>query len=223
MAWHYAVGQSLVRTICRILGGWEVHGAENFPREGGVILAPNHHSYMDPPVAGSACPRQPWFMAKSELFKPAPFGWLITLFRAFPVHRGKPDRQALRRAEALLKQGEVVLIFPQGRRRWGEDLGEPELGLGLLALRAKVPIVPMALLGTDQTLPRGAKFLHRGRTRVWIGKPLTFSDLYEKKRPSKADRVFVTQEVMKALAALLEQAKAHEAQKMTAASAEPRS
>ena len=206
MALHYSLATSLVRNLCRLLGGWQVVGRENFPKTGGAILAPNHVSFMDPPVAGSACPRQPWFMAKSELFRPPVFGTLIRWCRAFPVKRGTADRAALRRAEELLERGEVVLVFAQGGRFFGPGLGEPEMGLGMLALRAKVPIVPMAVLGTEQTLPRHAKFLHRGKTVVYIGEPLAFPELYEKPKPTKEDREFVAHEVMRALGVLLERA-----------------
>jgi len=199
----YDIGKALTRLILRVLGRWEVEGAENFPPEGGVILAPNHISYLDPPAAGSAIKRPTWFMAKEELFKIPVLGWLITRTRAFPVRRGTADRRALRRAMELLDNGEVVMIFPEGQRSPDGKLGEPELGFALIALKTRAPVVPMALIGTDTVLPRHCWYFKFGHVTIRIGKPMTFPDLYDGK-PDKAKLKEVGRRVMAQIARLQE-------------------
>jgi 1-acyl-sn-glycerol-3-phosphate acyltransferase len=175
----YAIGRALSRLLLTVLGRWEVEGRENVPERGGVILAPNHTSYLDPPAAGTAIERPTWFMAKEELFRIPVLGWIIPRTRAFPVRRGAPDRRALRRAMDLLEQGEVVTIFPEGTRSEDGRLKEPELGFALIALKTRAPVVPMALIGTTSVLPYNSPFLRPGKVRVRIGKPITFPDLYD--------------------------------------------
>src|SRR5690606_28111202 len=92
-----------------------VEGREHVPRQGGAILAPNHISNVDPPAVGAAAPRPVYFMAKEELYQMPLLGRILPRLHAFPVRRGTVDRAALRRAEELLRAGELVVIFPEGR------------------------------------------------------------------------------------------------------------
>jgi 1-acyl-sn-glycerol-3-phosphate acyltransferase len=124
----------LVRTVCRgiftIWGRWEVVGADRVPASGGVILAANHVSYMDPPAVGSAVNRPLYYMAKAELFEVPGLGAVLPLVGSYPVHRGSGDRAAVRRTLDLLAAGEAVTIFPEGTRREPGDLGGAEPGFG---------------------------------------------------------------------------------------------
>jgi len=129
-----------------LLGRWRVTGRENIPKTGGVILAPNHVSYADPPVVGAAVSRRVRFMAKSELFRIPALGTIIRNVGAFPVKQATADRSALRKAIELLETGEVVCIFPEGTRSLGGTLLKAELGIAMIAVKAKVPIVPIALI-----------------------------------------------------------------------------
>ncbi len=88
----YYLGRALFRAVFQVLCRWEVEGRENVPSSGGLILAPNHLSYLDPPLAGSAVRRPVYFMAKRELFSVPVLGWLIRRTHAFPVSRGAADR-----------------------------------------------------------------------------------------------------------------------------------
>lgn len=154
-------------------------GGANIPRSGGVILAPNHISYADPPAVGCAMSRQVHFMAKEELFKPALMGKIITAVGSFPVKRATADRKAIRQALGLLKSGEVVCIFPEGTRGTGGVLQEAELGIGLIALKSGVPVVPVAVIGTDRILPSDGSRPKRHKVIIEYGEPISFNDLIE--------------------------------------------
>lgn len=166
---------NLIRVILTIFFSlvfrWKVVGVENIP-SGGVIIAANHISLWDPPVIGTALPRRIHFMAKEELFSNALFSWLITKLGAFPVKRGVADRTAIRTALTHLENGSILGIFPEGTRSKNGKLGAPEPGLALLALKAGVPVVPAALIGTNKVFRDG----HILPTfKVIFGKPIVLS------------------------------------------------
>jgi len=162
----------LVRVFFTLMGGYRVEGRENIPAEGPVIIAPNHVSMVDPPLIAIAFPRTIKIMAKIELFKVPILGPLISHLAAFPVHRGQPDRAALRRAIEYLDEGWPVLIFPEGTRGDGAGLGALEKGVLLIANKTGAPIMPAYISGTFHMLPRGAKRMRRSRVKVRFGPPL---------------------------------------------------
>ncbi|MHB1016820.1 MAG: lysophospholipid acyltransferase family protein [Coriobacteriia bacterium] len=149
-------------------------GAQRIP-EGGALLAGNHASYLDPVLLWCKSPRPVHFMAKSELFGKGFIGWLIPRLWAFPVNRGEPDRTAIVTATELLRAGELVGVFPEGSRR-GADVddavGEAHGGAAFIALRAGVPIVPVAFVGTDRAMPRGARLPRLVRVTIHVGEPI---------------------------------------------------
>lgn len=160
-----------------LLFGWlfrlKVSGLENIPA-GGAIIAPNHQSVWDIPLIGLAlCGRRVHFMAKSELFQNPVFGWLIRTLLAFPVKRGTPDRTAIRNAIELLKQEELVVVFPEGTRRKNGELGKPEAGLSLIAAKAGVPIIPVGIIGTRKIFSRNCPF---PVVEIHFGKPVCYKD-----------------------------------------------
>lgn len=161
-----------MRACLRLYFRWEVRGSENLPPSGGVVLAANHVSYLDPPLMGCAVERPVHFMAKKELFDIPILGWLIRRLNAFPVQRGGVDRKAIRQAMGILRAGEVVGIFPEGTRGDGKTLLKPHPGGVLLAIKAGVPVVPMAIIGAEKVVRRG-KFLPRPcKIEVYIGEPM---------------------------------------------------
>lgn len=168
----YWLMRALFRLFFRVMGAWEVRGHEHVPAKGAALIAPNHLSFLDPPLMGCALRRPGWFMAKAELFRVPGFRWLISKMHAYPVKRGAPDRAAMKRTFDYLKQGELVCVFPEGTRSQKGELGPIEIGVGMLAVKSGVPIVPVGIRGTDRMLPRGAKRLHRAKIRVQFGPPL---------------------------------------------------
>jgi len=143
-------GREFVRALARM----EVTGAENIPATGPCILAPNHESVIDPFLLGAATERLIHYMAKRELFAVRPVAWAMRGFGAFPVERGGGDHGAISQASALLEEGEVLGIFPQGTsklsgpRRWHR-------GAAKLALASGAPLVPVRMQGTRGLLRLG--------------------------------------------------------------------
>lgn len=148
-------------------------GVENLPR-GGAVLAGNHVSYLDPVLLWCAAPRPVHFMAKQELWESRFLGWALPRLWAFPVRRGEPDRTAIATATDLLRAGELVGVFPEGTRsaEGSPALGEAHGGAAFLALRAEVPVVPTAFVGTERVWPRGARLPRRGRVTISFGPPI---------------------------------------------------
>ncbi|MEW8959916.1 MAG: lysophospholipid acyltransferase family protein [Moorella sp. (in: firmicutes)] len=152
-----------LRFFCR----WKVVGRENFPLEGPVIVVANHISLLDPVVVGVASPRMVRFMAKEELFHIPVVKWIIKGLRAFPVRRGRSDRGALKTALEVLKAGQVIGIFPEGKRSRDGRLLPFQHGAALLALKAGAPLLPAAIKNTD-------KVFRGGRITITFGKPLKY-------------------------------------------------
>ena len=174
----YFVCVKLIRLFLVVFCRWQVTGRGNVPCIGGTIIAPNHISYLDPPVAGSAFDRQIFFMAKAELFEVPFLGWLIRQYGAFPVRRGVADRVALRQAERLLCAGEAVMVFPEGTRSADGRLMPSELGIAMLALRTGATVLPIGVDGTDRAMPMHSLVIRPARVRIRIGPPLRFDDLH---------------------------------------------
>jgi 1-acyl-sn-glycerol-3-phosphate acyltransferase len=176
---------NLLRLIFATLFRWRIKGRENVPARGGVILASNHLSNLDPPLVSVAIWRPCAFMAKEELFEHRFFGWLIKNLNAFPVKRGTADRASLKKAVELLQAGWPLVMFPEGARSETGELQEPEMGVGMIVYRAGVPVVPVWVSGTDKAMPKGSgiKFT---QIRVRYGPPITFP-IPEGTRPGREE------------------------------------
>jgi 1-acyl-sn-glycerol-3-phosphate acyltransferase len=160
-------------------GGVRFEGRENVPKKGGVLITPNHISDADPPTVAIALPRDAWVMAKEEIFSMKIIGPFSRWLHGFPVKRYTADRAALRRAEDLLKQGEAVIIFPEGKLSPDGQVQPLLPGVLLIAKGANVPIVPTVLIGTDLIIPYGSTVPRRSgkRTTVRFGPPVTVAEL----------------------------------------------
>ncbi len=123
-------------------------GREHVP-PGGVILAANHRSFLDPFAIGCAVKRPIFFVAKQELFRNRLIGWFLNCMGAFPVRRGESDEESVKTALALLEGGHAVVIFPEGTRIRSGSLAQPKRGVGRLALQSGAPVVPIAVTGSE--------------------------------------------------------------------------
>lgn len=149
----------------------EIKGKENMPKKGGFIIASNHLSYLDPPLIGFACPRKLYYFAKISLFKIKVFSNLIKILGAIPIEReGSP--LSLRKGLDILKNGEGIVIFPEGTRSKNGQIKEAKHGIGFLVAKSKVPIIPVKLIGSDKALPPNKKFIRLKKIKIIIGKPL---------------------------------------------------
>jgi 1-acyl-sn-glycerol-3-phosphate acyltransferase len=195
----YYFARSICAKYLKIFNKWTVEGKENLPSNGPVVMVGNHNSLWDPLVIGCSIDRPIHFMAKEELFRiPIISKLVIEKLCAFPVKRGQADRNALRIASELLKKGEMLGMFPEGTRSRTGELLSFHPGAALFALRSSAPIVPAALIGTKTTFPNSL----RGNIKVRIGKPLAYTDLYNKKITAE-DMERVTSEVMECIRQLM--------------------
>lgn len=149
------------------------HWTHRVPREGGVILACNHQSFMDPVLVAIALQREAAFMARDTLFKNPVFKQLISRLNAFPVRRGTADVGAIKECLRRLKQGQVLVVFPEGTRSPDGRIRPFLAGFGAVAKKAGVPIVPTLVDGMSQSWPRHQKFPRPGNVIVQYGPPIT--------------------------------------------------
>jgi 1-acyl-sn-glycerol-3-phosphate acyltransferase len=182
----------------KTLFGFRVRGQEMVPAHGAVIVASNHVSLVDPPVVGAAIPREMHFLAKKELFTNRLLATIVKAYNTVPVKRGSVDRVALQRITQLLREGQAVLLFPEGTRGSGNTLLRGKPGVGKLAMEAKAPIVPVYICASNhlwQTM------LRKRRLTVSFGSPIPWSWISTLGQ-DKAAYQKVVQEVMKRIAAL---------------------
>ncbi len=169
MSWLYYLGHWGVSLFLFLFTRFQVKGRQNVPKRGAVLVTSNHLSLMDPPVVGVSMRRTIIFMAKEELFRSRFSGYFIRRFGAFPVHRGRFDREAVRQAEQTLAQGRMLVMFPEGHRR-GQEGYTPAgyVGAALIAMRTRAPVLPVGITGTE-AIKGWQWFFRRPRITVNIG------------------------------------------------------
>jgi 1-acyl-sn-glycerol-3-phosphate acyltransferase len=162
-------------TFTMILRVWfrpRVVGREHVPATGPVILAPVHRSFADFGFVAFCTRRKLFFMAKDELWENKWLGRLLLYVGAFPVHRESADREALQRAEEVLRQGQCLVLFPEGTRRQGRAIEDLMEGAAFLSARTGAPIVPIGIGGSDLSMPKGSTIPKPYRIDVVIGPAL---------------------------------------------------
>lgn len=199
----------LLRAIIRLVGRFYLRtrmvGAERLRIEGAFIIAPVHRSNLDGPLVNSRCPRKVRSLAKIEMFKGKVGTWISAMIGSFPVHRGAGDRRSLQAAVGLLRRGEPLLVFPEGTRHSGRQVGEIFGGAAFLAARTGVPILPVGIAGTEEAMPPKAKFLRRVPVSIVIGEPLLPPDI-ENGRLSSRQRSEFTVRLREAMQTAMDEA-----------------
>ena len=173
--WFYYVVRFFLWLFFRMGFGMEVQGRSHIPRRGGFVLASNHLSYFDPPLLGAACSRRLSFMAQAQLFDHPLLGAFMRGVHVIPLQRGEADMGAIREAVRRLRRGDAVAIFPEGGRQLSGQLGTARGGVGLLAVMANVPIVPVLVRGTFEALPPGSSRLKPAKIRVAFGPQIPYT------------------------------------------------
>ena len=196
----YRVCWVVIRLALYILTRWQVRGKKNVPRGGPVLIVANHINMADPILIGASLRRKVSFMAKEELFRSAFSRFFIRNFAAFPVHRGRVDRGAFRRANQLLAKGQVLAMFPEGKRSHNSQLQSAFLGSALIASRSGALILPVGISGSEQ-IKGVAWILRRPRVTVNIGRPFSLPSV--EGRLTKGRRAELTDSIMDSIAELL--------------------
>jgi glycerol-3-phosphate dehydrogenase (NAD(P)+) len=163
-------------------------GREHARLKGGLIVASNHRSFLDPFAVGGCLPwRRPMnYVAKVELFERRWQGWILSRLGAFPIRRGESDEESMETARLIVERGGAVCIFPEGTRTRRGTLANPKRGVGRLALQTGAPVVPTAVLGTED-VRRGWRIRPR-KVKVRLGRAMTFPRA-EEPSPALAETV----------------------------------
>lgn len=168
----YRIAKGILRPIFRFLYNVRVEGSEHLPKEGPLIICANHTSAIDPIILAISMPYSKIYsMAKAELFKNKLFGYLLDKIGVFPVKRGEADLRSIKTSLRLLKNGQIMGIFPEGtRNRTGEIKAEP--GVAMIAIKARSQVLPVAI---------SSNYKFFKRTLVKIGKPVELEKYYDQK------------------------------------------
>ena len=201
MNFYYWLGYHLSRLLARLFYGFRIIHRERVIQTGPVILAVNHQSFLDPPLAGNAADRAIFFLAKKSLMDVPILGWLLPKLNVIPVNLEANDRSALKALIRILGAGECALVFPEGTRTPNGDLQPAQPGLGLVVAKTRAPVVPMRIFGAYDVWPIHGKLRLSGKITVVVGEPIYFSDadVGEGGRDAYAG---LSQRVMDAIAAI---------------------
>ncbi|HWY40618.1 MAG TPA: lysophospholipid acyltransferase family protein [Chthoniobacterales bacterium] len=176
MNFYYWLGYHLSRWLARLFFGFRIIHRERVIQTGPVILAVNHQSFLDPPLAGNAADRAIFFLAKKSLMDVPILGWLLPKLNVIPVTLEGGDRSALKALIRVLGAGQCALVFPEGTRTPDGNLQPAEPGLGLLIAKTRAPVVPMRMFGAFDAWPIGGRLRLFRKITVVVGEPIYFSE-----------------------------------------------
>jgi 1-acyl-sn-glycerol-3-phosphate acyltransferase len=198
---YYWIGYNFSRLFGKLLFRVRILHRERMIQSGPVILAMNHQSYLDPPLAGIACDRPIYFLARRSLLNIWWLGWLLPKLNVIPVDQEGIDRSALKSLIRVLKAGHAALVFPEGSRTLDGNLQPSLPGLGLIIAKTLAPVVPMRIFGAHEALPRGGGRLRLHAITVVVGEPIRFTAA-DLEGAGKDVYPRLSQRVMEAIAAL---------------------
>ena len=203
----YRIERMLFATI---LWAWfrpKVAGREHIPSTGAAILAPVHRSFADFGFAAFCTERKLFFMTKDEMWNNKWLGKLLLTVGAFPVHRASADREALQRAEEVLRRGELLVLFPEGTRREGPVVENLMEGATFLSARTGAPIVPIGIGGSDLAMPKGSPIPKPRTIQVVIGPAIPPPARTEGGRVSRSAVRAATEDLVPQLQAVYDEAR----------------
>jgi 1-acyl-sn-glycerol-3-phosphate acyltransferase len=146
----WSIGRPTIGGAVRLLARLRFYGRERVPMQGGLVIACNHFSWIDPPALGAASPRTLYFMAKVEAHRVPGLGQLMRSFGAFPVRRGESDREAVRTMREVVSRGHALGMFAEGTRQRSGVPGPVQPGAAMVAVSERVPLVPVAIYGSHE-------------------------------------------------------------------------
>jgi 1-acyl-sn-glycerol-3-phosphate acyltransferase len=188
----WAVGRLTIGTAVKAVAPLRVYGADRVPREGGLVVASNHFSWIDPPALGAATPRTLYFMAKVEAHRVPGLGELMRSFGAFSVRRGESDREAVRTMRQIVRDGNALGLFVEGTRQRSGVPGPVQPGAAMVAINEDVPVVCAAIYGSYEWRLGNFKPV----SLAW-GRPLTFEGLPRGGKGYKEASVEIEREIRK--------------------------
>ena len=199
--WFFLRLAGLIAKGCYSL---RILGQENMPGPGGQILAMNHESYLDPPIAALAAPFPIYFLARKTLLKWPLLGPIFPDLNVIPVDQERPDMGALKTVIRLVRAGKTTLVFPEGARTLDGRMQPPAPGVGLIVAKTLAPVVPMRVFGAFEAMPREGKRMRMVPITLKIGKPLVFTeaDAPEKGEDTRATYQRLSERVMAAISAI---------------------
>ena len=161
-------------TLFKFFHSFRTSGTDNLP-PGPLILAPNHASYLDPPATGCGLFRVTYYLARHTLFKPPIASWLLPSIGSIPVNQNSPGPSSLKNIFEVFKNKGTLVLFPEGQRTFDGNLRKAEPGIGMIAARANVPVVPVHIIGSREAMPRNGRWHPFRPIRVVYGKPMRFT------------------------------------------------
>jgi 1-acyl-sn-glycerol-3-phosphate acyltransferase len=188
VAW--ALARPTIGSVATLFSRLRVYGRERVPLEGGIVVASNHFSWLDPVVLGVASPRVLYYMAKIEAHRAPGLGALIRAFGCFPVRRGESDREAVRLMRSIVADGHALGLFAEGTRQRSGVPGPIQPGAAMVALQEGAPILPIAVHGTQVWRVGGFQPV----SLAW-GEPMTFDGLPKGGKGYKEASVLVQDEI----------------------------
>jgi 1-acyl-sn-glycerol-3-phosphate acyltransferase len=170
--WFYALTRAVLFILYRVFFRLRCYGTENVPDDArGVILAPNHASFLDPPILGIALKRPVTYLAKEYLFKPFPLNFLLRWLGVLPIKSQSDDFRSVRQLLRALHEGRCIVVFPEGTRTPHGGFQDPEGGAGFLAVKSRSWVVPVYIQGTFEAFSRKARFFRPHPVKVFFGRP----------------------------------------------------
>ena len=198
--WYWG-GYYLAKVIAVVFFRFRILHRERRIPQGPLILAMNHQSYLDPPIAGISSGRETYFLARKTLLDVPFLGWLLPKLNVVPVDQEGTDRSALKALIRILKAGDATVVFPEGSRTLDGELQPALPGLGFVIAKTLAPVLPMRIFGAHEALPRGGGRIRFHRITVVIGEPIQFTEADLQPR-GKEIYQRLSERVMEAIAAL---------------------